>query len=402
MIRKLRIKFVAVNMAIVSLLLCVILGLVYCFTQVQLENQSVRQMQALAAEPAQEMVLTPGEELRLPYFMVRLDQRGNYLASAGGSYQITDEALLRKLVSDARLSQQRLGELTRYGLRYCRVDTPRSQMLVFADISGEQAALDGLMKTCVLLGVLGFLGFLLASILLSGWAVRPVDQAIRRQKKFVADASHELKTPLTVIMTDTQLLQKSGHSPELEARLLGNIQTMSQQMRELIEQMLRLAKTESGQTHAVREPVDFSKLISDSVLPFDPVFFERGMKLETALAPGLQVRGDAAQLRQLVEILLDNAQKYADPGGTTWVTLERWGRRRCRLTVSDQGAPIPQEVLEQMFDRFYRDDEARSRTGSFGLGLSIARSIAQQHRADIWAESQQGVNRCIFEIPLLL
>ena len=399
MIRKLRIKFVAINMAIVSLLLCVILGLVYYFTQTSLESQSVRMMQQIAAEPTRvEAVLQSGDHVRLPYFMVRLDKTGNFLAPAGGSYHITDEELLRQLVSVTKVSPQRLGEISRYNLRYCKVDTPKSKLLVFADISGEQAALDSLMKTCLLLGALGFLCFLIASILLSGWAVRPVEKTIRQQKNFVADASHELKTPLTVIMTDTQLLQTSGHSPNVQARLLNNIQTMCEQMRAMIEQMLQLAQSENNSSRKNFQSIDFSKLVCDSILPFDPVFYERSMKLETATDPGIRICGDPTLLRQLLEILLDNAQKYGDPGGTTWVSLVRCSRKRCRLIVADQGAPIPKESLKLIFERFYRGDTARRRNGSFGLGLSIARNIAEQHHAKIWAESCDGINRCIFEI----
>ena len=402
MIRRLRMKFVAINMVIVTLLLSVILGMVYYFTQVSLEAQSVRNMRDIALQPVSaEPQIRPDGSSRLPYFMVRLDHRGNFMASAGGSYNVTDEALLRQLVRNAQNSSRRLGVLTQYNLRYCHVDTPSSRLLVFADISGEQSTLDSLMDTCLLLGGLGFLGFLITSILLSGWAVRPVDAAMKRQKKFVADASHELKTPLTVIMTDTQLLQQAPPSPEIQEKLLNNISTMSEQMKVMIEEMLQLARSESSQTHPAFQTVEFSKLISDSTLPFDSVFFERDMTLDTKIEPGIRVAGDPAQLRRLLEILLDNAQKYGDPGGETLVSLMRCGRKRCRLTVSDRGAPIPPEVLEQIFDRFYRSDDARSRTGSFGLGLAIARGIAQQHHAKLWAESHGGMNHCIFEIGIL-
>ena len=399
MIRKLRMKFVAVNMVIVTLLLSIILGMVYFFTQASLESQSIRNMQHIAMNPASaETLIRPDGALRIPYFMVRLDHRGEFMSSAGGSYQIDDETLLRQLVTSTKLSSQRLGELSQYNLRYCQVDTPHSRFLVFADISGEQSTLDGLMNTCLLLGGIGFIGFLIASILLSGWAAGPVDAAMKRQKKFVADASHELKTPLTVIMTDTQLLQQTAQPPEVQARLLNNIQTMSEQMRAMIEEMLQLARTEAGQAKPTFQELDFSKLITDSALPFDSVFFERGMTLETRIDPEIHVTGDPAQLRRLLEILLDNAQKYGDADSPALVTLSRCGRKRCRLTVANQGNPIPQEALGQIFDRFYRGNDARSRDGSFGLGLSIARNIAEQHRAKLWAESSGGTNRCIFEI----
>ena len=402
MIRKLRIKFVAVNMVIVSIALCIILGLVYYFTQVSLETRSVRMMQRIVNNPTTvETLIQSDEHPRLPYFMVRLDGEGNFMAPAGGSYNITDEGLLKKLVLVTQADSKRLGEIAGYHLRYCKFETPRSQFLVFADISAEQATLTSLMKTCLLIGALGFFGFLITSILLSRWAVRPVDQAMRRQKKFIADASHELKTPLTVIMTNTQLLQEHPHDAKTQEKLLENIRTMSEQMRAMIEQMLQLARTESAQAAPDFERINFSVLLSNSVLPFDSVFYERHMKLEMKIESDIFVNGSAEELRRVLEILLDNAQKYGDTDGTTTVSLIRSGRKHCRLVVADDGPPIPEKTLRLIFERFYRCDAARSRDGSFGLGLSIAQNIALRHHGKMWAESRDGKNYCYFELPRL-
>lgn len=116
---------------------------------------------------------------------------------------------------------------------------------------------------------------------------------------------------------------------------------------------------------------------------------------------GIRVSGDEAQLRQVMEVLLDNAHKYAGDKAAAWVTLRRRGRNHCVLTVANQGAPISPEALENLFKRFYRADPARSRTGSFGLGLSIAERIVTLHKGKIWAESRDGVNSFFVELPLL-
>ena len=159
-----------------------------------------------------------------------------------------------------------------------------------------------------------------------------------------------------------------------------------------------LARIDQGQKAAAHTPVDLSKLVSDATLPFEALFFEQELTLETDIAPDLTVPGDAAQLRQVVEILLDNAQKYAEAPGTVRVTLARQGHH-VRLCVADTGAPLSPEDCKNIFKRFYRLDDARSRDGSFGLGLAIAQSIVDTHHGRIWCESATGLNSFFVELP---
>lgn len=133
--------------------------------------------------------------------------------------------------------------------------------------------------------------------------------------------------------------------------------------------------------------------------PFEPAFFEKGLRLDVRIDRDISVSGETALLQRLMDILLDNALKYSSPGGTAWVTLQKQGNRRCRLVVKNQGERIPPEDIKNIFKRFYRVDRARSRDGSFGLGLSIAENIVVQHRGSIWAESEDGVNSFFVELP---
>ena len=150
-------------------------------------------------------------------------------------------------------------------------------------------------------------------------------------------------------------------------------------MRSLVEGMLELARADNGQIQAHFENIDLSKAITDSILPFEPVFFESGMRLESVIEPGVQMHGSLQHIHQLTDILLDNAQKYSALG-IVEVKLFRSGKSQCLLSVSNPGNPIPQEELESIFDRFYRGDAARTEGGSFGLGLPIAKSIAENHK----------------------
>lgn len=173
---------------------------------------------------------------------------------------------------------------------------------------------------------------------------------------------------------------------------------MSRQMRDLVEQMLTLARNDNAESPAAFSPVDLSRLVSDAVLPFEPVFFERGLSLHTDIAEGIQINGSPSELRRVADILLDNAQKYSREKGAAWIALQSRGRGHCLLTVADEGESIPQRELKLLFKRFYRADPARSRTGSFGLGLSIAESIIKRHKGKIWAESKNGVNTFYVEL----
>ena len=399
MIRRLRLKFVCVNMLIVTVMLTGIFTLVYHFTQEDLETQSVSMLQAVAATPFRaNRPGDPPEWVQLPFFVLDLDQAGN-VTSAVGYYDLTDEDDLQALVSDVDSTGDRVGVLPNYGLRYCRSVTPHGERIAFADMSSEQATLSNLIKTCILIGALCFAVFLLISWLLARWAVKPVEKAWQQQRQFVADASHELKTPLTVIMTNAELLNSPDFDETRRSQFAAHILTMSRQMRQLIEEMLDLARTDSGQGNLVLSQVDLSKLVSDAVLPFEPVFFEAGLTLTTDIQPGISLRGSGQHLRQTADILLDNARKYATPPGEVTVALTRTGNR-CRLAVSNPGPEISKEDLKNIFKRFYRSDAAHTQRGSYGLGLSIAQNIVLRHHGRIWAESKNGRNTFYVELPV--
>ena len=407
MIRKLRLKFIAVIMALVVVMLGVIFGMVVHFTRLSLERESITMMQNIASMPlrqerpnreARELPKDRPENVRLPYFTVLLDENGEPSAFGGGYYDLSDEEFLREILDAALARGQHIGVLEEYGLRFCVSRVQEYDCVVFADMSSERNTLDNLQRTCAAIGVLSFTAFLAIAVFLSRWMTRPVEEAWRQQRQFVADASHELKTPLTVIMANAELMQGTDSDAE-KHRFAGSILTVSRQMRTLVEQLLELARMDSALEAPDMEPVELSRLVADAVLPFEPVIFERGLTLETDIAGDLTVCGDAQQLHQVVDILLDNAQKYARDGGTVRVELKKTGHTRAQLCVSDSGEAISEEDLHNIFKRFYRADEARSASGSFGLGLSIAQGIVERHSGRIWAESKNGVNCFYVELP---
>jgi len=400
MIKKLQIKFVIINMSIVTIMLCVILGLVYHFTKVNLEAESISMMQNIARQPFRlEIPNELGEDVRLPYFTIQIGLRGELLATGGGYYDLSNKEFLDDIINVAIRSPKTFAVIEEYNLRYYRLSTPLSYYIVFSDISSERATLHNMMKTCFVIGGISFFMFLGISILLSKWAIRPVDLAWKQQHQFVADASHELKTPLTVIITNAELAQSPEYDDESKQKFLNSILTMSRQMRSLIEKMLELARADDFDSKKIFDIVDFSRIVSNALLPFEPVFFEKGLTLISQIDKNIKVLGEESQLCQVLDVLLDNAQKYSREAGTTWVTLKKIGRRRCLLSVANEGECISSEEAKNIFKRFYRGDKARSRTGSFGLGLSIAESIVNEHRGKIWVESNDGINCFYVELP---
>lgn len=402
-------------------------------------------------------------DVQLPFFRVQVDADGSILSVDGNYYDLTQdgsEEILTELVQLVQSDENEVGEIRDYALRYYRTssfshpdgpdalvegpdvapegaqeaadslpddaeasdnasesavqsfDDPEhaqeaspqregTEIIVFSDISSELAAMHNLYFTCMIIGLGSFLVFLILSIFFARWAVRPVEEAWTQQRQFVSDASHELKTPLTVILTDAEMLKSPRFDVVHKQQFIDNILTMSTQMRGLVESLLQLARVDNGAIQKMQlQRIDFSQLLSDELLTFEALFFEKGLTLTDALTEGIAVHGSEQHLKQVVEILLDNAQKYSDPNGTVHVSLQKKDSHHCILTVSDPGDPIASEDLKKIFQRFYRIDEARAMNHSYGLGLSIAENIVKAHKGRIWAESAEGINSFKVELPL--
>ena len=400
MLKKLRTKIVCILMVTVTVMLAIIFGLVIHFTGNALEAQSIQMMQYIASNPMQ--LGSPGEiseDMRLPFFTVQVSRRGEVMAIGGGFSDFSDEEGILEITKAALAAQEQTGVLEAYNLRYLKTSKLAGYTIVFADMSSEKNTMGGLVRSCILIGLICFALFLGVSLLLARWAVKPVSQAWDQQRQFVADASHELKTPLTVIMTNAELLQSGEYDEQARQQFSGSILTMSRQMRGLVEGLLELARVDNGAVKTKFAALDYSELVQNSMLPFEPLYFEKGLILETGIEAGVWLKGSESHLHQVVDILLDNAMKYTTPGGTVRVGMRRQGSHAL-LSVAGPGEAISPEDLKNIFKRFYRIDKARSRDGSYGLGLSIAQSIVSEHRGRIWADSRDGINTFLVQLPL--
>ena len=284
------------------------------------------------------------------------------------------------------------GKLKKYKLYYKASFGSSYSVIAFADYSAASEEISATIIFTILLFSGTMLIFLLISIWLSGYAMRPVAKAWAQQQQFVADASHELKTPLTAILaTNNILLSNPDLTIREQEKWIENSQAEANHMKDLIANMLFLAKSEDEQVQLVLSEISLSDIVTDTTLQFEPVAFENGTLIDSSIEEAITIQGDLTQMRQLVHILIDNACKYAGESGYVKVCLRREGGT-IKLEVCNSGKPIPAEDLPHIFERFYRSDKARTQqnqSGGYGLGLAIAKSIADRHKAQISAASSE-------------
>lgn len=397
MIKQLRRKFILITMALMLVMLTVIFSMVYSFTKTDMDAQNQETLQRLS-----QLVNRPVDlqrlpkDVRTPWFALRIS--GGIITSVGYTgYDLNDEAFLNEMLEAVRKEKTPEGVLDDYQLMYRRNGNKMSETIVFLDISGYKASLRSLVESSIGIGMISLAAFWVLSFFLARWSVKPVERAWVQQKQFISDASHELKTPLTVIMSNAELLQEEPDLPETTSRYAQNITAMSYQMKDLVEGLLELTRVDNGQVKNAFERVCLTELVNQALLEFEPVLFERGLLVGTEIQPEIWVKGSSRYLKQAVDILLDNAGKYSNPGMVD-VQLFKQGKT-CLLTVANPGTPIPESEREKIFERFYRSDQARARTGSFGLGLSIAKSVVEEHGGKIWVASNATGNCFCIQLP---
>ncbi|MDO4182685.1 MAG: HAMP domain-containing sensor histidine kinase [Coriobacteriia bacterium] len=317
-----------------------------------------------------------------------------------------DDATLEQAINQVLSEGAGEGFLQQQQLYYKTHETAYVTFVAFAD-EASASSWRGLVLVLVGIGVLTLLVFFVISLFFSRWALRPVEEAWDQQKRFVADASHELKTPITVVLANTSIMLKHPEQTvSSQAQWLESTQHEAEGMQELVNDLLDLARLESSEQVAFDSVVDMSDLVEGRVLLFESVAFEREVFIEDNVAANVQVKGSQTHLERLCTILLDNACKYANPQSTIHVSLERGPaafmgslphatvqgtapKGPCALLkVSNTGASVGEEDLPHLFDRFYRSDKARTRTeGSYGLGLAIAAQTVESHGGAIAAQS---------------
>ncbi len=397
MIPKLKRKFVLINMSLVSVVLIIVFVCIGLFSYEEVKQESMFAMEKaigrqMNMEPPKMEIGRKVDSRRdpfIPVFSVLVDENGVVISISKENVSVTDE-FVKEVTIAALDSGQEVGVFWDSQLRYLVRVTPEGTKIAFADMNRELERMTNLFSTMSLVG-LGALGaFFLVSLYLAKWALKPVDEAWEKQKRFVADASHELKTPLTVILANTGiLLSHKEETIKAQSKWVEYTQAEANRMKKLVDDLLFLAKYDSEHKPSLQSEINISDVLWSTILPFESVAFESGVEIETDIASDLNLAGNEGQLRQLGVILIDNACKYAGKGGRIKVSLKKQPEG-ILLKINNTGVPISEEHLAHIFDRFYRAESARTReTGGYGLGLAIASTIVETHNGKISVSSNE-------------
>ena len=328
--------------------------------------------------------ITPETPFATRHFTVFFDKSGEAVRTNTESiYSITDEVAIEYAENVLKDGNER-GWISNY--RYKLFSTEMGKGVVFVDGSMSRSSL---MQSTVISGfvLLGCAALVLILIfLLSKKAVKPIAESYEKQKQFITDANHELKTPLTLILANLDIAESELGKNEW----LDDIRAEGHRMTELVNQLVALSRMdEEGQPLNIRE-VALGQLVADTVSEFEPLAKERGKALTASIDKEISYLGDEALLHRLVGILMDNAIKYCDQGGEISVALHRG--RRITLTVENTYAAVGELELNRLFDRFYRADKARKFTGGYGVGLSMAKAIVEKHKGEISAYKKDATH----------
>ena len=296
------------------------------------------------------------------------------------------ESLAQKIIESGKTDG------TKDNLAFYKTDKNGYTLVTFKDNTVINEGAMMLFRYTLIFGAVALVLFFFLSVLLAKKIVNPLEQSFEKQKQFISDAGHELKTPISVVSANAELLSREiGNNT-----WLANIQYENERMATLIAQLLQLARTENAVP--LMESVDFGRLIASEALPFESVAFEKGLVIKSSIADGVGVVGNVTQLKQIVSILLDNAIRHSKDGREIQLILTK-EHGFARLTVINSGDEIPKYHRERIFERFYRVDAARGGDDRhYGLGLSIAKSIVNSHKGSIDVSCRDGL--VIFKVQL--
>ena len=321
--------------------------------------------------------ITPETPFSTRHFTVLFDNEGNVTqTNTEAIYSISDDTAVEYAKKVIKNSDER-GWLSNYRYKIFSLESGTGVVFIDGSMSRSVFTQSITIAGCVLLGCAALV--LLMIILLSKRVVKPIAESYEKQRQFITDANHELKTPLTLILANAEIAQDELGKNEW----LDDITAEGQRMTELVNQLVALSRMDEENSKLNIVQIPFGQLVFDTVSEFESLANGRGKKLSLSIDRSIVYLGDEMLLHRLVGILLDNAVKYCDEDGEIKVTLEK--RRRIILSVENTYAAVEEIELNRLFDRFYRADKARKFTGGYGVGLSMAKSIAEKHKGEITA-----------------
>ena len=415
MFKKSRRKIVAAIMSILVLLWVGTLGVIYASSYFEMSKQNQEMLQAHAEmyvlpqsfegmippnrpRPDGNNGFNPGFDPQSPMFQlstfytVAVSYDGDILEIKNEPPTVHSDDNLKKLAQSIIKENRQYG--TDDNLAFYKEDKGGYTLVTFMDNTVVNENALTLFRYTLIFGGVALVLFFFLSVFLARKIVNPLEESYQKQKQFISDAGHELKTPVSVVSANAELLSREIG----DNQWLQNIQHESERMGILIGQLLDLARTENVTPQL--EHIDFSRLVAGEVLPFESVTFEKGLALHSNITLGIAILGNNTQLKQLVSILLDNAIRHNKPAGEVYVTLVK-EHSLAKLSVINNGDAIPEQQCQQIFERFYRIDSARnSEDNHYGLGLAIAKAIVTAHHGHIEVRCYDGLVefRAIFPV----
>ena len=334
-------------------------------------------------------------------YLVEFSSDGSAVGIMNDVKPVMSDEALKNLAAQLMTGGKRRGISGRMIYRIASDESSGRSYVAMMDNTLIDSSMKTLIMNTVVFGAVALIILFFVSLKASKEIMKPVEDTYQKQKQFISDAGHELKTPISTVSANAEILQREiGNN-----RWLDNILYENRRMKELVTGLLDLSRTENME--AVHTDVDLSRIVTGGILPFDSVAFERGLLLESEIEQDIHVEGDPNQLGQLVATLLDNAVSHAEKtqnanesAGKILVTLN--AEDKCAvLKVSNPGKEIPAEERKRIFERFYRTDSSRELNGHYGLGLAIAKAVATAHDGEISVECAEGITTFAVRIPVL-
>ena len=415
MFKKSRRKIVAAIMSILVLLWVGTLGIIYASSYFEMKKQNEQMLQSHAQmynlpntfdqmmppnglRPDGNPGFKPGFDPESPkfqlstFYSVAVSYKGEILEIRNDSPTVYASDDLAQMAKDIIKDGKSTG--TKDNLTFLKTDKNGYALVVFMDNTVVNESAMTLFRYTLIFGGVALVVFFFLSVFLARKIVAPLEESYQKQKQFISDAGHELKTPVSVVSANAELLSR-----ELgDNQWLQNIQYENERMGMLVGQLLDLARTENVTPQM--EYIDFSRLVAGETLPFESVAFEKGLVLNSNITNGITVEGNSTQLKQLISILLDNAIRHSKPDGEVRLTLTK-DHSIAEISVINKGDEIPAEHRERIFERFYRVDTARNGEDKhYGLGLAIAKAIVDAHHGHIEVNCYNGLVEFHVRMPM--
>ena len=403
MFKKLKTKFVLINMVLLTAVFIGIFGTIYLSTAYSMEKDMRIQLWSnMMVAPQQKP--NPKDDRMDMTIKIDLDNTNEVVTVS--SKLNTDDLDINDIVTKVINGSKDMDTIKINGesFAYLKQDIGNDKRIVLMSKSFQQDMLWSLLKTFIGVGSLSLVVLFFISIYFTNKAINPLEETFKKQKQFIADASHELRTPLTIIKTNVSLLRENElETIQSQKKWINYIDSQASRMSTLINEMLSLANLDANKKKGENINFNLSKLIMDALLVFEVVIFEKGLMLEEYVDDNIFIKGEQDQIKKLISILMDNAIKYTNKNGKISVSLIA-ERNKAKLIIRNTGEGIKKEHLEKIFERFYRVDDSRDRgTGGYGIGLSIAKAIVDDHKGKIHAESIiNNETSFIVELPLSL